>query len=76
MKSYKQIYTESIILENSKAFKELKTLIKNDKDVKKNSKNKVDFLDYIYQKYEKQITKIEKKYSLGMDELGQLLLKL
>ncbi len=80
MKNYREILTETniietILLENTKALKDLKILVKKEKEAKK-SKDKGEFLDYFYTKYEKEINKIEKKYQLGLDELGELLMKL
>lgn len=75
MKNFKQILESSSLTENSKAMKELKALVKGEKQAKK-QKDKGDYVDFIYTKYEKEITKIEKKYNLGLDELGQMLMKL
>jgi len=80
MKNYREILTETniietILLENTKALKDLKSLVKKEKEAKK-TKDKGEFLDYFYTKYEKEINKIEKKYQLGLDELGELLMKL
>ena len=71
--NHKQKMT-NMLIENSAALKDFKALIKGDKELSK--MKGVDRLDKMYQKYEKEIEKIEKKYKLGMDELGQLLMKL
>ena len=63
-----------LLLEGDAAFKELKKLAASDKELKK--MDKLDFIDAFYNKYEKQISKIEKKYKLGSDELGQMLMDL
>lgn len=65
-----------VLLEGDEAFKALQKLIKGDKEADKKRKNKVDFLDFIFNKYEKDIAKIEKKYGLDIDDLGELLMKL
>lgn len=57
------------------ALQDLQKLLKGDKDMQKQKKD-VDFLDNFWQKHEKSIDKIQKKYSLGFDELGELLMKL
>jgi hypothetical protein len=57
------------------ALQDLKALLKGDKEMQKMKKDS-DFLDKFWAKNEKAISKIEKKYGLGLDELGELLLKL
>lgn len=57
------------------ALQDLQKLLKGDKEMSK-AKKDVDFLDNFWQKHETEIDKIQKKYSLGMDELGELLMKL
>lgn len=57
------------------ALQDLQKILKGDKELAK-SKKDVDFLDNFWQKHEKEIDKIQKKYSLGFDELGELLMKL
>lgn len=71
MTNYKSHLNDILIQEG--AAQDLKAMVKGDKDL---PKGKVDRVDAIFQKYEKQINKIEKKYKLGMDELGEILMKL
>ena len=57
------------------AKQDLQKLLKGDKELAK-VKRGPDFLDTFWQKHEKHIDAIQKKYSLGLDELGELLMKL
>lgn len=57
------------------ALQDLQAILKGDKEMSK-SKKDVDFLDNFWQKHEDEIDKIQKKYKLGFDELGELLMKL
>jgi hypothetical protein len=70
--------TMNLTIVSESAQSDLKDLIKGDKEAEKikKSKEKVDYMDYVYMTYEKEITKIEKKYNLDMDELATLLMKL
>jgi hypothetical protein len=60
---------------NEGAKQDLQKLLKGDKELAK-AKKGPDFLDTFWQKHEKQIDAIQKKYSLGLDELGELLMGL
>lgn len=63
------------MLINEGAKQDLQKLLKGDKEMSKKKKD-VDFLDAFWQKHEKHIDEIQKKYSLGLDELGELLMGL
>jgi hypothetical protein len=63
-----------LLCEADNGFKELKALAKSDKELSK--LKDADFIDAFYTKYEKEITKIEKKYNLDAEELGSMLTKL
>jgi hypothetical protein len=63
------------MLINEGAKQDLQKLLKGDKEMAKEKKGP-DFLDKFWQKNEKAIENIQKKYSLGLDELGDLLMKL
>ena len=67
----------SLLFEADTAVKEITALLKGDKEAEKIFKKGevVDYLDYIYLKYEKPIEKIMKKYKLDYDTLAELLLK-
>jgi hypothetical protein len=65
-----------MLIESAPAIKELKVIVSKDKELMKLKKDKVDFLDALYNKYEKEVDAISKKYKLGMDELGDVLLSL
>lgn len=66
----------SYIVEAASAIQELKDLFKSDPEMVKLKKtDKLNFLDEFYKKYEKEISTIEKKYNMSMDQLGKALLK-
>ena len=66
-------FKNMLIVEGAK--QDLQALLKGDKEMSKMKKD-VDFLDKFWMKHEKEIEKIEKKYKLGMDELGELMMGL
>lgn len=67
-----------LLIESSKAFQDLQDLLAGDKEAVKfkKSKDPVEYLDYVYLKYESDIEAIMKKYKLDYDELGSMLMKL
>lgn len=66
-----------ILIESDAAFKELSNLIADDKDSKKYiKKGNLEFLDYVYTKYEKYIESIIKRYKLDYDDIADLILKI
>ena len=72
-----QKHMTKILIENDAAVKAVTNLIKNDKEADKIYKNNelVDYLDFIYNRYDKDLEKIMKKYKLDYDELAKMLLK-
>ena len=66
-----------VLFEADTAAKEVLKLIKGDKEATKKRKNDdvVEYLDYVYLKYEKELESIMKKYKLDYDDIAGLLVK-
>jgi phosphorylcholine metabolism protein LicD len=74
MLEYKEIL-ENVIKE-SDIKSELEELLSDEKNIKKLvRKNKLEALDLVYTKYEKELDRIIKKYKIDWDELAAIVLQ-
>ena len=76
---FKKIFNKIDILSENKAKADIKQMIKGDgtflkmkKLAKKSADNVPDFLDYVYNTYQKQINALSTKYKIDFDELAQI----
>lgn len=76
---FKKVFRDIDILAENKATADIKKMIKGDgqflkmkKLAKKSADNVPDFLDYVYNQYQKQINVLSTKYKIDFDELAQI----